>query len=275
MVWIATLAVLTWQQTHDYVDLETLWTRTLAKNPGAWIASHNLGVMHLDRGERPQAERYFRQVVEVRPEDGRALNNLGLLALHRRDVNGAAEMFERAARAQSSFVGAWYNLARIRLAQGQVPAAIDKYLRGLRTAPTSADDQETLAVSLLSAADPADRDRFFQELVGARPGSARLVAELAWILATSARPDRRDPGRALALAQQAIEMSPAADARMLDVLAAAQAANGQFQQAVETANRAAEQARRAGDGVSAAAIQARQQSYERRQPYLSPASPAR
>jgi hypothetical protein len=78
----------------------------------------------------------------------------------------------------------------------------------------------------------------------------------------------------LALAQQAIEMRPAPDARMLDVLAAAQAATGQFQQAVETAARAAEQARRTGDVNAAAAIEARKQRYENHQPYVSPPDPA-
>lgn len=274
VAWIATLAVLTWQQTHDYVDLETLWTQTLAKNPQAWIAAHNLGVMHLERGEMPLAERYFQQVVEVRPEDGRALNNLGLLALRQRDVDRAVQLFERAAHSDAAFIGAWYNLARIRLAQGKTPSAIDLYLSAVRIAPMSADDQEVLAVSLLRAADPADRDRFFQELTSARPHWPRLVGELAWILATSASEIRREPGRALALAQQAIEMRPAPDARMLDVLAAAQAATGQFQQAVETAARAAEQARRTGDVNAAAAIEARKQRYENHQPYLSPPDPA-
>src|SRR5262249_30623025 len=41
------LVFLTWQQSHDYVDAETLYEATLRRNPAATMADINLGILYL------------------------------------------------------------------------------------------------------------------------------------------------------------------------------------------------------------------------------------
>jgi tetratricopeptide (TPR) repeat protein len=74
---VALLAGLTWHQQKDYRNLETLWLRTLEKNPCAWIAEFNLGTAAAQRGEYEEALRRLRTATELRPEEYNGWYNAG------------------------------------------------------------------------------------------------------------------------------------------------------------------------------------------------------
>lgn len=268
-VCVITLAVLTWRQVHDYVDIETLWNNTLAKNEDAWMAAHNLGVLHMERREIPQAERYFTQVVRIRPDDARAQNNLGLICLAKRDLPGAIAHFKMAIEGEPDFVGARINLSQIQLlTPGQADRAVENYLHALGVDPNVAEAQEQLALQLIRTANRATAEQFLKRTLQIRPKWPLLVNELAWILATSPSADRRDPQRALALARQAVEMSGGGNANVLDTLAAASAANDEPDRAVEIARRAAALALDKQDAELESQIESRIKLYEQGKAYL-------
>lgn len=269
VVGLLALASLTWRQIEDYADIETLWTKTLSKNPDAWIAAHNLGVMHMDRNQRPQAESYFREVVRVRPQDARANTNLGLLQLAKRDLPGAIAHFETAIQGDPDYSGARLNLCQIQIAQGQLPQAAENYLHALGIDPHVAVAQQGMALSLVRAADPQTAGRFVDAALHIKPDWSGLVSELAWKLATSAKPEWRDPAQAQSRAQRAVEMTDGKDAKSLDALAAAQAAAGQFKQAANTARQAIAQARQHGQTPLADEIESRQKLYEQQKAYVA------
>lgn len=53
---------LAWQEGHKYSDEETLWRKTIADNPGAWMAYNNLGVVFLrDHGRLGDAADLMRR----------------------------------------------------------------------------------------------------------------------------------------------------------------------------------------------------------------------
>ena len=65
-----------------------------------------------------------------------------------------------------------------------------------------------------------------------------IVAPAAWIMATHTSNQVRDPAKALTLAQRAGHLTSFRNAAILDTLAAAYAATGQFDQAVPIAQKA-------------------------------------
>jgi tetratricopeptide (TPR) repeat protein len=102
------------------------------------------------------------------------------------------------------------------------------------------------------------------------PGSA---SRLAWMLAQSPDAERRDPARALRIADAALKQAGGSDPNLLDARAAALAAAGRFADARADAERAAGLAREVGDSALAESISAHAQSYARREPWRDPPRP--
>ena len=237
---LLTFAALTWQRTYAFRDAETLWRDTLAKNPAAWIAQQNLGVIELKRGDLESAERGFNRVLELKPGDARANNNLASLALARGDVARAIGHLESALVAEPDYVGARLNLCKILLSQGRVPEASEHYLHALGVDPDVATVQSELGLLLLARADASMSARFFDRAIKFAPRWTMLINERAWRLATAQDLPAADLAEALRLAQRAAKMTDNQDPNVLDTLAAAYAATGQFDEAVTTAKMALE-----------------------------------
>jgi len=101
------------------------------------------------------------------------------------------------------------------------------------------------------------------------PGSA---SRLAWMLSQSPDAERRDPARALRIADAALKHG-GPDPNLLDARAAALAAAGRFADALADAEGAARLARDAGDAALAESISAHARSYARREPWRDPPRP--
>jgi hypothetical protein len=98
--------------------------------------------------------------------------------------------------------------------------------------------------------------------------------EMAWILATHPDPRVRNPGEAIRLAEAAAERTARRQAVILDTLAAAYAAAGQFDRAALTAQEAASLAASAGPAGLAAEIAKRLELYRQKRPFRESNAPA-
>jgi tetratricopeptide (TPR) repeat protein len=78
VVVIIILAVLTWRQTFIYKDKQTLWEDTISKNPSAWMAYNNLGIVYYNQGKVEGAIEAFRRAIQLNPGDPDPHNNLGI-----------------------------------------------------------------------------------------------------------------------------------------------------------------------------------------------------
>jgi hypothetical protein len=93
---------------------------------------------------------------------------------------------------------------------------------------------------------------------------------MAWILATNPDTDIRRPAEAVRLAQHACELTRRKVPEVLDTMAAAYAASGQYRKAVETAQAAMDLARAKEAGELAAEIGRHLDLYQQSKPYLEP-----
>jgi tetratricopeptide (TPR) repeat protein len=102
------------------------------------------------------------------------------------------------------------------------------------------------------------------------PGAA---SRLAWMLALCPDHERRDPARALRIADAALAQAGGSDAQLLSARAAALAANGRWSDARAEADHAASVARAAGNAALAESIARHAQTYAHRKPWPDPPRP--
>jgi tetratricopeptide (TPR) repeat protein len=105
----------------------------------------------------------------------------------------------------------------------------------------------------------------FQKLAALQPRDAeprRILAGIAWRLATSPDPSQRNGTKAVELARQTDQLSGGNNPTMAATLAAAYAESGEFGQAISAARRALNLATRQGNTALAASIEAQLKCYE-------------
>jgi len=104
-----------------------------------------------------------------------------------------------------------------------------------------------LAAMLGRLGRDADAIHEFQAVLQADPNSTEALNNLAWLLATSNRPELRDGAEAVRLAERACQLTDYREPAFIGTLAAAYAEAGRLTDAVKTAEKACQQAEAAGN----------------------------
>lgn len=146
---IGACAVLTARQTRTYADLRTLWTDTLAKNPGAWMAHNNLGLLLFGEGRTDEAMAHYRAAIDVKPDDAFARNNLGRALASLGRLEEARVTLVEAVRLEPGNAEAWSNLGNVHAAAARYDAALDAYRHAIAVRPSFADAYGNLGNVLL------------------------------------------------------------------------------------------------------------------------------
>lgn len=224
--------------TTGYIVRVGVSTRTQrAPKPDDKVTEHrNLGVAFYKTGMYEEAEREFRRVDALRPDDAEASFYVGLVALRQGQWAAAARAFERhATRQQAPRAAVFVNLAYAYEKMGELPrarAAIAQALsHGGRGDPVAQTNAAALAVAAgdYEAADTALA--IARTLWGTRrpPPVWFHYAGLAAALVN-------DLDRAIALLVEAVQVYPS-HAALWNNLAVAYEARGDFDTALRTAER--------------------------------------
>ena len=74
---LSLLGVLTWHQSQQYRDVETLYRTTLSQNPSCWMAHNNLGSVLEASGRPEEAVRHYQQALRIKPDHAQGPQQLG------------------------------------------------------------------------------------------------------------------------------------------------------------------------------------------------------
>lgn len=181
LIFVGLLGSLTWRQSRQYSDAETLYRATLDRNPSCWLAHNNLGylkikvdseeaVAHLKEalrlkpdyavahcnlcsalqtmGRYEDAKNECMEALRITPNLAEAHNNLGnTLQLLGRD-NEAISSFKEALRIMPDFAVVHYNLANTLQMMDRTEEAITHYLEALALGPDSPYVHHNLGIAL-------------------------------------------------------------------------------------------------------------------------------
>src|SRR5215813_12707066 len=281
LLMVAGLGTLTWRQAATYIDIETLWRTTLARNSECWMAHTNLGMVLLQQGRLDDAIVQYRSALQMQPDSWDAEYNLGTALVRKGQVEEAIQHCERAVAMRPTDPDAQVSLGDALLRKGRIDDAIDHYQKAMtahpdhflsryglcqallekgeldsaiqvcRSAlalwPLDVDCQTALAIALEEKGNPAEAMQHYQKALEIAPNSIPTLTNLAWLLATSQDGSLRNGAKAIDLARQADRLVGGTDTRVLRALAAAYAENGEFANAIRTARSAMQLTRMHGE----------------------------
>ncbi len=188
-IFLVSLGFLTWRQTAEYHNLFALYTATLQKNPGCWMAHYNLGIVLSEQGEADQAIDHYRRAVALRPDYAEAHYNLGRLLVEHGQLADAIAHYERAAAINPADAEAQNNLGVTLFGIGSTDDAIAHYQKALEIRPDYAEASCNLANALIAKHDFDGAIARYKACLAAIPDQEEAQYNLASALLRKGRTD--------------------------------------------------------------------------------------
>jgi len=148
----ATLGTLTWRQSRQYTDAQTLYRATIERNPSAWMAHGNLGAT-LRRTNPEEALLHLTTAVRLKPD----------------------------------LVEAQYNLATVLQEMGRLDEAVVQYRKTIQLAPDHARAYCNLGNTLRQLGRREEAERSYAEAIRLAPGLALAHSGLGRLLQMEGR----------------------------------------------------------------------------------------
>ena len=133
------LGVLTWRQTCNYSDVETIWNMTIARNPACLMAYNNRGVIYKDLGNYRQAIEDFNKAIEIKSDNAVAYYNRGNVYTDLGNYRQAIAELNRAIEINPGYAEAYSNRGNAYKSIGNYRQAIEDYNRAIEINPIQAE----------------------------------------------------------------------------------------------------------------------------------------
>jgi protein O-mannosyl-transferase len=203
---VATLALLTWQQSRSYSDIVTLYQTTLDRNPECWMAHNNYGNYLRNSGKYQEALDHYRAAIDVKPDYADTRNDLGVALGDLGRYDDAIKEYQEALRLRPKFMEAennWgtalvqlgYYVDAIRHFQqaleirtdspnahdnlgnalrliGRLREAIDEHREALRLQPDFAEAHNGLGIALFAVGEREEAMKHFHQALQLKPDLA-------------------------------------------------------------------------------------------------------
>ncbi len=198
----------------------------------------NTGRPLIALGRWADAADALRTAVRVNPQSSLAHNNFGLVLRRLGEPASAVNEFRQAVEIAPDAVMAYNNWGATLVRVGKAEEAVAVFRRGLARSPVLPQTLYGLAHALDRSGHGLQAEAAYRRARLVAPGLPAAYTVTAWELSTNPKPELRDPPEAVRLAEIAARATGERQVDPLDALAAALAADGQFEAAVAVAKRA-------------------------------------
>ena len=221
----------------DWAAGAELFAEGLAIDPGNVPARISFARALYLSGCTDEAAAELGKVLEAKPDELLAIFLTGVLHQQRGENDEAAVYYERALKLDPGHAGALFYLANLDFHAGRYDQAAPGYTKVRAAEREIAPVRMLELVSRLHAGDPeSDIARRLSSLIAEYPDDPMPSYALARLRAAARDPVLRDPEEALQIASRLALLQPIPPHQRL--LALALAANGRFDEAVETQKQA-------------------------------------
>jgi Flp pilus assembly protein TadD len=266
---VAGLAALAMLRAQVFVNEETLWRDTLAKNPAAWCAHANLGWILAEQQKYDEAREHLAASLQFHPNNAQAHCNLGRVLSLQGKFTEAEGHFLTALKIKPKDAEIRKSYASALAEHGRKEEAVNQLREALRLQP-EIEPRVQLATLLCETGHFREAVDQYRQALAVEPDLPEALSNQAWLLAACSDDTVREGKEAVQLAERACRLTDYKQAPMVGVLAAAYAEAGRFPDAVATAQKAIELATAASDQRFAAMNQQLLRLYRAGKPYHEP-----
>lgn len=218
---------------HRPQEAEVHLQKVLEIDPQSAEAYYYLAGAKMESRDRPAATALLTRALAIDPEHVASLTQLGDLHFDQGEFSNAIEYYTAANRFDPYAVGPYVNRG-IALGQLQrLDEAIACFESGLKLLPESPLLHSNLGFALEQMRQYGEAIEHYEAALSQFPGEPQAITRLPKLLAAVPNDALRNGGRALELAQRAVELSEGASWEAHDALAAALAELGRFEEAVQ------------------------------------------
>jgi len=197
---------------HVFKNRETLFSDVIRKNPGAWMAYNNLGLVYISKGEIRKALDHYRKTLKIKPDDcvahtnlgtiyrnqglwekakasyetclqadptyAIAYSNLGLVYVHSGDMQQAQALFEKAASLDPMANDAHLNLGRLFLQQKRYDESLTHFKKAIDIYPYDKNAYLQMGMLYAQMGNTKNAERAFQKVLQIDPNNIHAYNNL-------------------------------------------------------------------------------------------------
>ncbi len=183
-------------------------------------------------GQMDAAFETFGRLLSIDPANARANYFVGTMLEQRGDETGARRYYEKALEAEPQLVEPRMLLANAQMRAGEYALAGDNYAQVAHQLPGSVDVMYLLGVAWLAAGECEWADPVLLRAVKMAPEDRQIATALARAYSTCPKATENQKKQALTVARAMYDRHP--DMETCETLAMASAANGEFEEAVDS-----------------------------------------
>ena len=211
-------------------------------NPSSAEYCVNLGVTLQLKGSLDNALVCFQQALDLDPTSVGAYNNIGFTLLLMHKPLQAVSALQKAISLQPNKQVAYWNLGNAYMELNRVEEAVKTYQRAADLDEDKVSGQCKLAGVLRGLSRNEEAIAALRKALRLNPNHTKALFVLSWILSTDPHDGLRNGPESVQLASQALQQLANRPPEALDLLAAAQAECGQFQEAAQLMQEAIQKA---------------------------------
>jgi protein O-mannosyl-transferase len=243
------------------------YRRGLKQAPGHFVAWCNLGSALATLGEYDEAARCFREATRIQPDYPDAHLNLAQLLAQQGNLQDALKECSEALRAQPDDPDVQRQAALWLSQLGRTREAVLHFSAVAKLRPDNPGAHYDLGLALIRSGQSEEAPAHFREALRLKPDYVLAINNLAWVLAAHEKAAVRNGAEAVSLATRACVLTGFKEPQLTGTLDVAYAETGQYEKAIEMAERTRELALAAGQRKLADAAVARLRLYRAGQPY--------
>jgi Flp pilus assembly protein TadD len=190
---IFVLAILSFNQSGNWVDNAEFLRHTIDVNPNVAFAHNNLGSILLKQDQVDEAIEHFNAALKLDPGNAEAQNNFGLVLVQRGRLEEAEPHYRRAVQLNPRYFKAYENLGALYLRMERFDEAIASLKAAIELQPSEAKALNDLGVAFMQSGRTAEGLDAFQRAVSIEPNNARYRKNVGYALLQQGRAQEAAP----------------------------------------------------------------------------------